>query len=304
MKTLTVSLPRYAPMHGWTGRLLRVDLSDGRIWAQETAHMFPDLLGGRGVAAKILWDEYPEPVDAFDPRNPFMVMPGALTGSRSPYSGRTVVCAFSPQSLSLQLVHARQHRPRFGAELKKAGYDGLVVTGASDTPVQILIRDDEVSILPADELWGLDTFETQEALSAGARQAGQDADHRPGGRAPVPHRHRADRHYLCGRAGWLWRGDGLQKAQGHLGDRHRRVPRRRPGAPPVALSRRGRRGARSLRGRRSRLDALNEQLQSEGGGRARVYALHRLLPHPLQPVHDDMPGVRLPTASGRAAWPA
>ena len=53
-----------------------------------------------------------------------------------------------------------------GAELKQAGYDGLIVTGASDTPVQILVRDDEVSILKADHLWGLDTVETQEAAEA------------------------------------------------------------------------------------------------------------------------------------------
>ena len=105
--------------------------------------MCPRPLGGRGLAAKIVWDEYPEPVDAFDPRNPFMVMPGALTGTRSPYSGRTNVCGFWPAGLPLHLVHPRQHRRLdWGAELKKAGYDGLVVTGASDTPVQILIRDE------------------------------------------------------------------------------------------------------------------------------------------------------------------
>ena len=66
MKAKTVVLrpfgrDRGAPMHGWRNRILRVDLSDGRILAQETAPFVPDYLGGRGLAAKILWDEYPEP---------------------------------------------------------------------------------------------------------------------------------------------------------------------------------------------------------------------------------------------------
>jgi aldehyde:ferredoxin oxidoreductase len=97
MKAKTVTLERFAPLHGWRNRLLRIDLSDGRIWAQETAPDVPKFLGARGLAAKVLWDEYPDPVDAFDARNPLMVMPGALTGAPSPYSGRTNVCAYSPQ---------------------------------------------------------------------------------------------------------------------------------------------------------------------------------------------------------------
>ena len=57
MKAIKTTLPRFAPMFGWTNRLLRVDLSDGRIWVEETAPHVPDFLGGRGLAAKILWDE-------------------------------------------------------------------------------------------------------------------------------------------------------------------------------------------------------------------------------------------------------
>jgi aldehyde:ferredoxin oxidoreductase len=151
-------------MHGWTDRLLRVDLSEGRIWAQETAPYVPDCIGARGVAARILWDEYPEPVDPFDPRNPFMVMPGALTGTIAPYSGRTNVCAFSPQSSPYGWFTRASIGSDWGARLKRAGYDGVIVTGASETPVHVLIHDDEVSILPADGLWGLDTFEVQEVL--------------------------------------------------------------------------------------------------------------------------------------------
>ena len=148
MKAIKATLPRYKPMFGWTNRILRVDLSEGRIWAQETAPYVPDFIGARGLAAKILWDEYPEPVDPFDPRNPLMVMPGALTGTIAPYSGRTNVCAFSPQSHPYPWFTRASIGADWGAKLKRAGYDGLVVTGASETPVHILIHDDEVSILP------------------------------------------------------------------------------------------------------------------------------------------------------------
>ncbi|NLG50567.1 MAG: hypothetical protein GX552_10700 [Chloroflexi bacterium] len=166
MKAITATMERFPATYAWRNRILRVDLSDGRIWVQPSLPDAQQFLGARGLAAKIVWDEYPEPVDPFDPRNPFMVMPGTMTGTRSPYSGRTNVCAFSPQGAPYSWFSRASIGADWGAELKKAGYDGIVVTGASDTPVQIVIRDDEVSVLPADDLWGLDTIDTQEATQA------------------------------------------------------------------------------------------------------------------------------------------
>ena len=166
MKPITCHLERYEPMHAWANRILRIDLTDVRIWAQETAPYVPAYLGARGIAARICWDEYPEPVGEFDPANPLMVMTGALTGSRSPYSGRTNVCAFSPQAYPHHWFTRSSIGGRFGGELKRAGYDGIVVTGAAESPVRVRIRDDEVSILPADDLWGLDIMDTLETLEA------------------------------------------------------------------------------------------------------------------------------------------
>ena len=97
MKPIVEKARRFGSMPAWANRVLRVDLSNMRIGVQETAPYVPDFLGARGIAARVCWDEYPEPVGAFDPANPLMVFPGALTGSRSPYSGRTIVCAFSPR---------------------------------------------------------------------------------------------------------------------------------------------------------------------------------------------------------------
>jgi len=97
MKPIVENVRRFRSMNAWANRILRIDLTSMTIRAQESAPYVPDSLGARGIAAKIAWDEYPEPVEPFDPANPLMIFPGALTGSRSPYSGRTSVCAFSPQ---------------------------------------------------------------------------------------------------------------------------------------------------------------------------------------------------------------
>ncbi|MBN1955100.1 MAG: hypothetical protein JW900_08635, partial [Anaerolineae bacterium] len=97
MKPIVNTVDRFAHMNAWANRILRIDLDRMRVWARETAPYVPEYLGARGIATRICWEEYPEPVESFAPANPLMVFPGALTGSRSPYSGRTVVCAFSPQ---------------------------------------------------------------------------------------------------------------------------------------------------------------------------------------------------------------
>ena len=152
MKEITVQVQRFAPLHGWTNRILRVDLSDMRIQVQETAPYVPDYIGARGIAARICWDDFAEPVAPYDPESPLMIFSGALTGSRSPYSGRTNVCGFSPQSWPYPWFTRSSIGGRFGGELKRAGYDAIVVTGAAETPVRLRIRDDRVSILPAGDL--------------------------------------------------------------------------------------------------------------------------------------------------------
>jgi aldehyde:ferredoxin oxidoreductase len=172
MKPQTFKLERSHAPSCWANRILRIDLTAMRVWAQETAPYVPAYLGARGIAARLCWDEYPEPVGPFDPANPLMVMTGALTGSRAPYSGRTTIHAFSPQADPYPWFTRSSIGGRFGGELKRAGYDGLVVTGASETPVRIRIHDDQVRIVPADRaseggaLWGLDTMDTLEALEA------------------------------------------------------------------------------------------------------------------------------------------
>ena len=245
------------------------DRSDGRIWAQETAPYVPDFIGGRGLAAKILWDEYPDPVDPFDPRNPLIVMPGALTGARSPYSGRTHVSSFSPQCYPYTWFTRASIGANWGHELKKAGYDGIVITGISEIPVRILIRDDEISLIPAGEMWGMDALEVQDAVRA---QDGKRARTLTIGVAGEKLSRIATIHTastsVAGQGGFgAVMGSKRLKAISVIGTQD--VPLADPDRMK-ALFRDVAAALQNYRGMRRRLDMINEQLAAEGGGKARL----------------------------------
>ncbi|MBN1656786.1 MAG: hypothetical protein JXA93_00215 [Anaerolineae bacterium] len=166
MRPVVKKITHFRNMHAWANRLLRLDLDNMDIDVQETEPYVPEYLGARGLAARICWQEYAEPVEPFEPANPLMIFPGALTGSRAPYSGRTSVCSFSPQAVPHPWFTRSNVGGFFGGELKRAGYDGVIVTGAATRPVRIRIRDDEIAVLGANDLWGLDTLDTLQALES------------------------------------------------------------------------------------------------------------------------------------------
>jgi aldehyde:ferredoxin oxidoreductase len=171
VKPVVAEVARFRSMPAWANRILRIDLSNMRVDVQETEPYVPEYLGGRGIAARICWQEHAEPVEPFAASNPMMIFAGVLTGSRSPYSGRSSVCSFSPQGYPHPWFTRSSVGGYFGGELKRAGYDGIVVTGAAETAVRVRIRDDEVGILPADDLWGLDTMDTLQALESAEGKA-------------------------------------------------------------------------------------------------------------------------------------
>jgi aldehyde:ferredoxin oxidoreductase len=296
MKPTTVTLPRFETMHGWADRILRIDLSEMRIWAQETEPYVPDYLGARGIAVRICWDEYAEPVEPYDPANPLMVFGGALTGSRSPYAGRTTVCAFSPQASPHPWFTRSNVGARFGGELKRAGYDGIVVTGAGERPVRIRIRDDEVSILPAEDLWGQDALDTLEALEAmdgkGVRSfvIGQAGEH-------------------LSRIATIQVGSSSAAGQGGFGGvmgakNLKAISVTGTGrvslASPDTITSMSRELVRAFRevgkdtprpGHFSDLDKLNRQLAAEGNGRARLEPCTEGCLTPCAVYLEDVPGV-------------
>jgi len=150
---------------GWVDKILRVDLTEGRVDTLPTMKYAERFVGGRGIAARIAWEELPPNIDAFDPENRLIFMTGPLTGTLAPTSaGRIVVSGAAPQAYP-NTHYTRSNMGGFwGAELKYAGYDGIVIKGQAAQPVYLWVNDGRVETLDARDLWGLDTFETQRRL--------------------------------------------------------------------------------------------------------------------------------------------
>ena len=150
-------------MGGYMGKLLVVDLTRGTLEDEPLdmalAH---DFVGGAGYAARYLYDELGPDTDPLGPENTLMFMTGPLVGTRAPSCGRHEVCAISP----LTGIWGESNSGGFwGAELKFAGYDGIVIRGRAEKPVWLSILDGHAPALhDAAELWGLDTYQTQDRL--------------------------------------------------------------------------------------------------------------------------------------------
>jgi len=147
---------------GWVGKILRVDLTNGQIGEEETAP-YTRFVGGRGLGLKVIWDEAPR-ARAFDEENRLILATGPLTGTPTPGGGRCTVVSASPQTYPREQVTNSSMGGFWGAELKFAGYDAVIIQGRSREPVYLWISDGRAGLRPAGELWGLDTIETQKLL--------------------------------------------------------------------------------------------------------------------------------------------
>jgi len=148
----------------YAGRILRVDLSTREIWVDEHDDAFyRKWIGGRGVVLNYLMSETPAMMDPLGPENLLIFAPGLFTGTILPGAGRHAVGAKSPLTGALASSEAGGW---FGAELKHAGFDGLVVSGKAPNPVYIHIHDGHVEIRDAAHLWGKQTAECEEAIRA------------------------------------------------------------------------------------------------------------------------------------------
>ena len=145
-------------MHGYHGRLLWVDLSAGQVRDEPLKERDARaLVGGSGLAVRYLYDLLPRAAESGG-AEPLLFMAGPLTGTHAPLSGRHAIVARSPLTGLLGESYAGGF---FGAELRHAGYDGIVLMGRSDAPLWLCIRDGQADLRDADSLWGMDTFETQ-----------------------------------------------------------------------------------------------------------------------------------------------
>ena len=146
----------------WQNQILRVNLTEGSIhveplnrqWAQE-------YLGERGLATKYLMEGMNPRADALSPENMLIFATGPLTGTMSSTSGRFAVVTKGPLTNAIACSNSGG---KFGASLKYAGYDMLILEGRSPHPVYLHIVDDQVTLHRADELWGTTVWHTEEKI--------------------------------------------------------------------------------------------------------------------------------------------
>jgi len=150
---------------GWTRKILRVDLSKGTCkseplnmeWAQQ-------YLGQRGLATKYFVEEVDPKVDPLSPANKMIMATGPLTGTMASTGGRYSVITKGPLTGAIACSNSGGF---FGAELKFAGWDMIIVEGKSPKPVYLWIQDDVAELRDASHLWGKTTWDVEEAIKAG-----------------------------------------------------------------------------------------------------------------------------------------
>ncbi len=149
-------------MGGWTGRLLRVDLTSGRSTVEAIpAAWMRDYLGGRGLADRYLWNEMDPAEDPFAPANKMIFAAGPLTGTPVPCGARYMVVTKGALTGAITTSNSGGH---WGPELKFAGYDLLILEGSAPRPSYLFINDDQVQLRDASAYWGRGVHATEDGL--------------------------------------------------------------------------------------------------------------------------------------------
>ena len=145
-------------------RMLYIDLDEAKTRVEELdAKVLKDYLGGRGVAANLLYQLVPRGIDPLGPENVLIFATGTLNGTSAPCSGRTTVTCKGPATGLYLKCSVGGH---WGPELRYAGYDVVVVTGVAPEPSYLLVTNEKVEIRPAGHLWGLGTREVDAEIKS------------------------------------------------------------------------------------------------------------------------------------------
>jgi len=150
--------------YGYVGRLLRVDLGAARVTSEPLKEEWArKYIGGTGLATRYLYEEITPSTTPEDPHNPLIFMTGPLGGTRSLTSGRHQVVSLSPLT---GIYGESDCGGSWGDQLKKAGFDGILVTGKSARPVYLWVKDGQVELRDASRFWGVDPYEVDPRLKA------------------------------------------------------------------------------------------------------------------------------------------
>ena len=201
-------------MNGYMGRVLRVDLTTGELWDEDlNEEHCRAFVGGSGLAARLIYDMVDAHTDPLGPENPLIFMTGPLVGTAVPSSGRCSVCAISP----LTGIWGEANTGGFiGSEMRFAGYDGIVISGQAAKPAWISIVEGKAQLHDATEVWGADSYATQEWV----RKAMGDAKARVAcigvaGENQVKMAAVMNDHGRAAATRWLGRCHGCQETQGY-----------------------------------------------------------------------------------------
>jgi len=151
-------------MTGYRGKILRVNLSTGKITEEHLPEekVLKKFIGGWGLGLYYYSKEYQPGRSIRDPKTPLIFMTGPLTGTDAVSSTNTTCVTLNAET---GYTTARSHtHGGFGQHIKRAGYDGIIITGKSEKPVYLWINDGKVEIRDADNVWGLDTHDTEDAI--------------------------------------------------------------------------------------------------------------------------------------------
>jgi aldehyde:ferredoxin oxidoreductase len=150
-------------IYGWCGKILKIDLSEPSISEVKTIEYADRFLGGRGIATRIYWEEVGPDVSAFDPENYLIFMSGSLGATGAQGASRFEVVVKSPMLMPEEFCYGNLGG-YFGPFLKKAGYDGVVISGRSARPVYLWIHDGKAQILDGALLCGKGVYEVRDIL--------------------------------------------------------------------------------------------------------------------------------------------
>ncbi len=149
-------------MDGYTGKILRVNLTERKSTEEPlNPKQARDYLGGTGLGNRIIYDEVPPKTDPLSPESKIVFATGPVTATNYPSGARYQVCFKSPLTGILCDASSGGY---WGADLKRAGYDALIIEGAADDPVYLWIHNQKVDIRPASHLWGQDALRVQESI--------------------------------------------------------------------------------------------------------------------------------------------
>jgi aldehyde:ferredoxin oxidoreductase len=149
-------------VQGIANKILRVDLSEKKVWIEEPDELFYRIhLGGAGIIPYYLLKETKAGIDALGPENLLIFAMGPMTGMAMPGAARNAVGCKSPLTGGITKSEVGGH---FGWEFKRAGFDACIVSGKAEKPVYLWITDGKCEIKDASTLWGKTTMETQDTI--------------------------------------------------------------------------------------------------------------------------------------------